>query len=125
MTATTAALTVQVVGHEPVAMNMERSPADGLKVPAIPVRVGETVAQRIFPRLTVADLSSSPDVCGGRPTLPGTGLSAWIVASMIQAGDSADDILEAFPYLSSSLLLSWWDVLQDTSVNDLGAPPRG
>lgn len=58
----------------------------------------------------------------GRPMLPGTGLPAWIVAQMVQSGESVEDILEAYPFLTEELVERYLPVLHVMSLKDLGAP---
>ena len=73
--------------------------------------------------VTVTDqLERNPSYYGGRPMLPGTGLPAWIVADMLQAGESIDDVLDAYPYLTRTVLDPFVRVLLNTPLRDLGAP---
>jgi uncharacterized protein (DUF433 family) len=43
---------------------------------------------------------ANPEVCGGRPTIEGTRVRVTDILSALAAGDSADDIVEALPYIS-------------------------
>jgi uncharacterized protein (DUF433 family) len=61
-------------------------------------------------------------VYGGHPMIPDTGLPAWIVAAMLQSGESMDDVLAAYPYLTASLLERFVPVLKIIPLKDLGAP---
>jgi uncharacterized protein (DUF433 family) len=36
---------------------------------------------------------------GGRPVLRGSSMPVWLIAAMWKSGDSADDILRAYPHL--------------------------
>ena len=63
-----------------------------------------------------------PAFYGGRPMLPGTGLPAWIVAEMLQSGETIADLLEAYPFLTQALLESYFTVLTTTPPEQLGAP---
>jgi len=44
-------------------------------------------------------IESNPDVCNGKPVIKGTRVTVQTVLSMLSAGDSVADILEAFPRL--------------------------
>jgi uncharacterized protein (DUF433 family) len=46
------------------------------------------------------------DVCNGRPILRGTRIAVQSVLEMLAAGDSIEDILEAFPSLTREQVLS-------------------
>lgn len=46
-----------------------------------------------------------PDVCGGRTVFEGTRITAQTVIDFLAAGDSIEDILEAYPVLESSDVL--------------------
>ena len=47
-----------------------------------------------------------PDVCGVRPVLRGTRIAVQSVLEMLAAGDSVDDVLEAFPSLRREQVLA-------------------
>jgi len=47
-----------------------------------------------------------PDVCNGRPVLRGTRIAVQSVLEMLAAGDSVDDVLEAFPSLRREQVLA-------------------
>jgi len=57
-------------------------------------------------------LVSHPDQYGGRPQLPGTGIPIWILADLVQAGETMDDCLAAYPSLTRDLLVRFWPLLQ-------------
>jgi len=46
-----------------------------------------------------------PDVCNGRPVIRGTRITVESVLGMLAAGDSVDDVLEAFPRLNREQVL--------------------
>lgn len=48
----------------------------------------------ILDRITI-----NPDVCNGKPTLRGMRITVETVLQYLSAGDSVDDILEAYPFL--------------------------
>ena len=50
-----------------------------------------------------------PDVCNGRPVLRGTRIAVQSILEMIAAGDSVDDMLEAFPSLRREQVLACVD----------------
>ena len=41
-------------------------------------------------------------ICGGRPTVRGSRIPVWQIAVMFKAGDTPEDILEAFPHLTAA-----------------------
>ena len=47
-----------------------------------------------------------PDVCGGKPVFEGTRITAQSVIDFLAAGDSTDDILEAYPTLEREDVLA-------------------
>ncbi len=47
-----------------------------------------------------------PDVCNGRPVIRGTRIAVQSILEMIGAGDSVEDVLEAFPSLSREQVLA-------------------
>ena len=47
-----------------------------------------------------------PDVCNGRPVVRGTRIAVQSVLEMLAAGDSVDDVLEAFPSLDREPVLA-------------------
>jgi len=49
-----------------------------------------------------------PDVCNGRPVLRGTRIAVQSVLEMLAAGDSVDDVLEAFPRSVASRCWPAW-----------------
>jgi uncharacterized protein (DUF433 family) len=50
-----------------------------------------------------------PDVCNGRPVVRGTRIAVQSVLEMLAAGDSVDDVLEAFPSLHREQVLACMD----------------
>lgn len=50
-----------------------------------------------------------PDVCNGRPVLRGTRIAVQSVLEMLGAGDSVEDVLEAFPSLTRERVLACID----------------
>lgn len=50
-----------------------------------------------------------PDVCNGRPVVRGTRIAVQSVLEMLAAGDSADDVLAAFPSLRREQVLACVD----------------
>ena len=50
-----------------------------------------------------------PDVCNGRPVLRGTRIAVQSLLEMLAAGDSVDDVLEAFPTLHREQVLACFD----------------
>jgi len=50
-----------------------------------------------------------PDVCNGRPVLRGTRIAVQSVLEMLAAGDSVQDVLEAFPSLRREQVLACVD----------------
>jgi len=71
---------------------------------------------------TMLQFEQDPAFYGGRPMLPGTGLPAWIVAEMLQSGETIADCLEAYPFLTRALLEPYVTVLTTTPPEQLGAP---
>lgn len=45
---------------------------------------------------------ADPAICHGKPTFKGTRVMVWQVLEMLKAGETAKDILEAFPSLRLS-----------------------
>ena len=43
---------------------------------------------------------ADPDICHGKPTFAGTRVMVWQVLEMLEAGESIDDIVHAFPSLT-------------------------
>jgi len=44
-------------------------------------------------------IETHPDICNGKPIIQGTRIAVRTVLAHLSAGDSFDDILEAFPRL--------------------------
>jgi uncharacterized protein (DUF433 family) len=47
-------------------------------------------------------ITSTPDVCGGKPCVAGTRVRVWDIAVHAQAGESPDEVLTHFPHLTLS-----------------------
>jgi len=47
-----------------------------------------------------------PDICNGQPTIRGTRITAQTVLEFLAAGDSTEDVLEAYPSLSKEDILA-------------------
>lgn len=43
---------------------------------------------------------ADPQICHGKPTFVGTRVMVWQVLAMLSAGESAKEIIEAFPSLT-------------------------
>jgi uncharacterized protein (DUF433 family) len=43
---------------------------------------------------------SDPEICGGRPRIEGTRITGIDLLTALAAGDTIDELLEDFPYLS-------------------------
>jgi len=50
-----------------------------------------------------------PDVCNGRPVLRGTRIAVQSILEMLAAGDSVNEVLEAFPSLRREQVLACVD----------------
>lgn len=46
-------------------------------------------------------ISVDPGVMLGQPVIKGTRLPVYVIVQAMAAGDSADELLEAYPFLSS------------------------
>lgn len=46
-------------------------------------------------------ISVDPDVCNGRPTGKGTRITVQTILGFLAAGDSVEEVLEAYPSLSA------------------------
>ena len=46
-------------------------------------------------------ITIDPDLCGGRPTIRGMGITVETVMGYVLAGDSTDEILEGYPWLEA------------------------
>jgi len=51
-------------------------------------------------------IECSSDVCNGKPVVEGTRITVQTVLSHLSAGDSTEDVLEAFPSLSREDVLA-------------------
>jgi len=63
-----------------------------------------------------------PTFYGGRPMIPGTGIPAWLIAELLQAGATIADCLEAYPCLTLTSLSPYVSALASTPPETLGAP---
>ena len=45
---------------------------------------------------------SNPDVLSGQPVVRGTRLPVYVIVDAVAAGDSMEDLLEAYPFLEES-----------------------
>jgi uncharacterized protein (DUF433 family) len=50
-----------------------------------------------------------PALCNGRPVIKGTRISVQTVLEFLAAGDSVDDIIEAYPILTRAQVLACMD----------------
>jgi uncharacterized protein (DUF433 family) len=44
-------------------------------------------------------IESNPDVLSGQPVVKGTRLPVYVLVDAIAAGDSVEDLMEAYPFL--------------------------
>lgn len=51
---------------------------------------------------TVECITLDPDVMGGKPCIRGLRLTVGTILGLLAAGRSADEILEAYPYLEAA-----------------------
>lgn len=51
-------------------------------------------------------ITSSPDICFGKPVIRGTRLAIIFLMEHLAAGDSHEEILEAFPFLEKEDILA-------------------
>jgi uncharacterized protein (DUF433 family) len=51
-------------------------------------------------------ITSSPDICFGKPVIRGTRMALVFLMEHIAAGDTAEEILEAFPFLEKEDILA-------------------
>jgi len=56
------------------------------------------------------EIEVHPDVCNGRPVLRRTRIAVQSVLQMLAAGDSVEDVLEAFPGLRRDQVLACVDL---------------
>lgn len=47
-------------------------------------------------------IAARPGVQGGEPCISGTRIPVWVLAAMHKQGDTAEDILEAYPNLNAA-----------------------
>jgi uncharacterized protein (DUF433 family) len=51
-------------------------------------------------------ITSSPDIAFGKPVIKGTRLAVVFLLEHLAAGDSTEDIIEAFPFLKKEDILA-------------------
>lgn len=51
-------------------------------------------------------ITSNPDICFGKPTIRGTRMAVTFLIEHLAAGDTHEDILEAFPFLEKEDILA-------------------
>ena len=51
-------------------------------------------------------ITSSPDIAFGKPVIKGTRMAVVFLLEHLAAGDSTDDIIEAFPFLKKEDVLA-------------------
>ncbi|MFZ1695081.1 MAG: DUF433 domain-containing protein [Flavobacteriales bacterium] len=51
-------------------------------------------------------IEMKPEVCNGKPVLKGTRITVQSVLELLAAGDSIDDVLQAYPSLSKEHVLA-------------------
>jgi uncharacterized protein (DUF433 family) len=51
-------------------------------------------------------IAINPDICNGRPTIRGTRISVQTILEFLGAGESIEQILEAYPSLSRDDILA-------------------
>jgi uncharacterized protein (DUF433 family) len=51
-------------------------------------------------------ITSNPDICFGKPVIRGTRMAVVFLMEHLAAGDSQEDILEAFPFLEKEDILA-------------------
>ncbi|MEM9079447.1 MAG: DUF433 domain-containing protein [Verrucomicrobiota bacterium] len=49
----------------------------------------------------MSQITINPDICNGRPVIEGTRITAQTVLDFLAAGDSRQDLLEAYPSLTN------------------------
>jgi len=57
--------------------------------------------ENLLERITIV-----PGVCGGKPTIRGKRITATMILEHLSAGDSFEEILEAFPFLEKEDLMA-------------------
>ena len=60
-------------------------------------------------------ITSNPDICGGKPCVAGTRMRVRDVLEYLAAGDTVDDLLEFYPYLSREAILACISFAADRS----------
>ncbi len=51
-------------------------------------------------------IESKPDVCNGKPVLKGTRITVQSVLELLAAGDSIDEVLQAYPSITKEHVLA-------------------
>lgn len=51
-------------------------------------------------------IAINPDICNGRPTIRGTRITVQTILEFLGAGDSTDDLLDAYPSLERDDILA-------------------
>jgi uncharacterized protein (DUF433 family) len=51
-------------------------------------------------------IGSDPEICGGKPCVRGTRMRVRDVLGYLAAGDTVDDLLAAYPYLTRDAVLA-------------------
>jgi len=69
-------------------------------------------------------IHSDPGICGGQPVFRGTRVLLRIVLASLAAGDSVDDIREAFPTLSDDHIRAAIAFAAASAAEDIPAPPH-
>lgn len=49
---------------------------------------------------------ADPKICHGKPTFKGTRIMVWQVLEMLEAGETIEEIIKAFPSLTSQAIRS-------------------
>ncbi|WP_442888496.1 DUF433 domain-containing protein [Congregicoccus parvus] len=56
--------------------------------------------------IPVQSIEINPEVCNGRPVVRGTRITVQTILGYLSAGDTVDDVLEAYPQLGRSDVLA-------------------
>ncbi|MBI4535117.1 MAG: DUF433 domain-containing protein [Ignavibacteriae bacterium] len=51
-------------------------------------------------------ITSSPEICGGEPSIAGTRIPVSVILSYLAAGETYDHILKQFPHLTKEDILA-------------------
>ena len=52
-----------------------------------------------MPVKTLDRIDSNPEILSGQPIIQGTRLPVYVIVEAIAAGDSAEDLIDAYPFL--------------------------